>query len=97
MTAPAPGERVNRWRVAVPQLGFSDWPSYEAARERADQWTAVGRWAVIRCWVEGCWQKWEQLQPDAEDFSGVSRTSPDASGTSRTDSERPGTETDTDA
>ncbi|WP_030506398.1 hypothetical protein [Microbispora rosea] len=58
MTAPA-----KPWRVAVPQLGSSDYPTQEAALHVARQWQELGHWVSVRRWVDGRWVLFERLQP----------------------------------
>ncbi|MGW4663231.1 hypothetical protein [Streptosporangium sandarakinum] len=59
MTAPA-----KPWRVAVPQLGSTDWETREAAYEHAQRWLGRGHHVVIRRWEDGSWRTVEHLQPE---------------------------------
>lgn len=58
-----PEPREKPWRVAVPQLGSTDWRTEDEAMEHVARRQAEGFWVVLRYWLGGRWETRGQFPP----------------------------------
>lgn len=55
------------WRVAIPQLGSTDWHTQKEALDHADECQTKGFWVTVRYWSEGKWERYATFAPAQQD------------------------------